>query len=50
MAPLIQMVIDIVGWTFVALAVGITPILAAAMIMRQLRWVGFDVFDKEAPE
>lgn len=46
MLPLTESVVMIVGWTFAILAVAITPILVAAMIMRQLRWIGFSEFDR----
>jgi len=40
MAPLIPLVVEMINWIFTALAVMMVPLLAAAMITRQVRRVG----------
>jgi hypothetical protein len=47
MAALIQPIVDLIGLMAAALAITMTPLLIAGMLMRQLRWFGFDAFEKE---
>lgn len=50
MATLIPSVTDLLAWSGISLAFTLLPILVACMLVRQLRWMGFDGLEKAAPE
>ncbi len=47
MAPLTQPITNVIGFFAVVLALALIPTTLLALLMRMLRWLGFDAFDPD---
>lgn len=50
MAPLIQPTTDLIGLFAVILALSLIPTTMLALLMRMLKWLGFDAFEPDGGE
>lgn len=50
MAALIQPVVNLISLTGIVISLVLTAVLVGALLMRQLRWLGFDAYERDLPE